>query len=1249
MPFYSQYHQQNPDQSASQSRQSSRVSSRSGDFQHYQDPSASQSGRSIRMSICSRDPQQDPSRSASRSGQSTRMSMCSRESQQYEDRRASQSGRSTKMSVCSEFQQYQDHSPSQSRQSSRMSFHPENNHQLNSSPEARATYQHPPLLLPSRTPTSRNSSRVHSQRGNEPSPQAPPHEQPKTSYGAAHDPNSRAHILGPSYERDHSTYNSPNYNLQLPNETYRSLTSPSVSLAPPQAFNLRPNDGTSQPEHIVFQQQQTQPAPLTTLSRTPQSSNTGNVNNQSWDSRFQIQNRNDNQRMQQAQSHHSSIVNPTIGHATSREPSLTSPSHIVLQQQQAQPTSLTTLSRMPQSSIARNLNNQPWDSRFQTQNSNDHQHMQQEQFTQNQNDDRRIQQQQLTQNQNDDQRMPQAQLTQNQNYHQRIQQEQLNQNQNDNRRNQQAQLTQNQDDNQRMQQEQLTQNRNANQCIQQEQLHHMRIVNPTIGHPPGHGPSLSFPSVRSVPPQSFDLRPNDGPSQPECIAFPQPHPHPTTSTSSRMSIDSAEPQPINLRPNDGPSQLKHIVLQQQQAQPTSLTTLSRMPQSSIARNLNNQPWDSRFQTQNPNDHQHMQQEQFTQNQNDDRRIQQQQLTQNQNDDQRMPQAQLTQNQNYHQRIQQEQLNQNQNDNRRNQQAQLTQNQDDNQRMQQEQSTQNRNANQCIQQEQLHHMRIVNPTIGHPPGHGPSLSFPSVRSVPPQSFDLRPNDGPSQPERIAFPQPHPHPTTSTSSRMSIDSAEPQPNQQPSPRQTIQSQRMEQHTEAKQSCISAAPPRPSEETEDQHAINNEGQAEDEVQELDADTEESDSPEVFDLVEDRTYQNRGAARRARDTMARHDGTRYEKLAKPPVECSPYERLTIAIQHYHNILLGIVRKGKGRKGHRLLPPPPSDDEYSTWDKRKIERRRIIDKSVAQAQARYRRKHPQAHPAQLTKVGDHAAEDALSTIPPVKFTSLVALRNSGVHYSTTVASTCEGALALSGFTRFTYDWTDTIKSRWNEAVSSIILQEWEKCYKRGDADDYDIDTNHVTAKNLRQVLDRWFSTKAREYVSQCNQAAGQDNANQAQQQEAAKEKTRRRESQKRTFFTQHRGLQAIISERSIHSEDEVGLHRSLIPKAKAFGGIKILSNYFHELDALVHQRTAGDQAITSAHKNTRSRPYAAAEEADFRGRPPKGFPKALLDQQFMNQHVSRAGLLSLGLSSHHCDLTPLIAHLRWLQLPECS
>ncbi|EGF98870.1 uncharacterized protein MELLADRAFT_68990 [Melampsora larici-populina 98AG31] len=244
--------------------------------------------------------------------------------------------------------------------------------------------------------------------------------------------------------------------------------------------------------------------------------------------------------------------------------------------------------------------------------------------------------------------------------------------------------------------------------------------------------------------------------------------------------------------------------------------------------------------------------------------------------------------------------------------------------------------------------------------GPSF-FPSATTAPAQSFNPRPHALPlasptERTERNIFQQTQPQPQTTAISRprqtsmMSICSTEAMPNQPTRPCRSIQSQRMASCARNDRQpnsppAATDAPRQASGAPSDTSGLSyasqeaarpdeiNDDVDDDNIHASDEDTQESEGDGVFDLVESRKYHNLGASRRARNTVARHDGTRYEKRAKTPIECSQYERLTVAIHHYNNMLLGIVRKGKGRKANQILPPPPSDDEYSAWDKRKVER----------------------------------------------------------------------------------------------------------------------------------------------------------------------------------------------------------------------------------------------------------------------------------------------------------------------------
>lgn len=237
-------------------------------------------------------------------------------------------------------------------------------------------------------------------------------------------------------------------------------------------------------------------------------------------------------------------------------------------------------------------------------------------------------------------------------------------------------------------------------------------------------------------------------------------------------------------------------------------------------------------------------------------------------------------------------------------------------------------------------------------------------------------------------------------------------------------------------------------------------------------------FDLAEDEERRQKRTAIRAKNTTKRHAERRLDLCARGESALSQFEQLSLSIQDFHKLVLGIFRKTRGQNNKPTLPAPPSVDEIKAWTQRKRDRRAIIDNQVKRALEEFRRKHPKPHSNQLAQVEADAARAAKSKIKPVKFTSRVAIQNSGVKYSNGVASTCEAALALAGFNRCTFDWTSSLKTEWNEAMSTILLQEWEKCYKRGDADEYLILDSQVTSENKFQIFKRWYSYKRREYVS---------------------------------------------------------------------------------------------------------------------------------------------------------------------------
>ncbi|EGG09493.1 uncharacterized protein MELLADRAFT_95982 [Melampsora larici-populina 98AG31] len=416
--------------------------------------------------------------------------------------------------------------------------------------------------------------------------------------------------------------------------------------------------------------------------------------------------------------------------------------------------------------------------------------------------------------------------------------------------------------------------------------------------------------------------------------------------------------------------------------------------------------------------------------------------------------------------------------------------------------------------------------------------------------------------------------------------------------------------------------------------------------SDFEDNESDGDFDLAERQKYKAREAKSRTQKTKERQESTRLAKLSKNTPKCSPHEPLTRAIQDYVKLLFGIPRKRKGRNSDYLLPPPPSNQEYREWDQREVLRQEVVQRSILEARNRYRRKNPLATTSQLAIVEKLAAEKVVSNAQPVEFVSQVVLQNGRIGYSTSVAYTCERVLALAGFPRLAYDWLHSAKSSWNESVLAIISEEWEKCHRRGAADDYDINIKLVTSKNIRQILERWFNTKSREYVSQCSdEKSGADPAE-------AKEKLCKKASQKRLrrqvleiHFKEHSDLRNILSHQSAHSEDEVDSDGTLyrIPKLWRSQDLVTLLN---ELDSLCITTQKNDQAKTTATKALLRGLYAEPGEADILSRPPRGFPRSLLDEEFMDTYVSRAEVAALDLSAKVFDLTPLIARTRWLLRP---
>lgn len=243
-------------------------------------------------------------------------------------------------------------------------------------------------------------------------------------------------------------------------------------------------------------------------------------------------------------------------------------------------------------------------------------------------------------------------------------------------------------------------------------------------------------------------------------------------------------------------------------------------------------------------------------------------------------------------------------------------------------------------------------------------------------------------------------------------------------------------------------------------------------------SDFEGTIDLSEDILYKRKRKNRRAKETKHRHSAKRLEKYARVKQTPSQHNAMSIAIQDYVKLLIGVQRKGRTVKSCGTLPDPPSAEECLAWEQRRLAKRKYIEKAMNIARERYLQTHSSAKEKHIFMVEANAAEEANSKIQPIDFLSRVPLRNPRLKYSIQEAKTCEAALALAGFSRCTFDWHSPLKTTWNKAVSTLILQQWDKCYRRGGADEYAIDTHLVTPENEFLILERWYENRRQKYSS---------------------------------------------------------------------------------------------------------------------------------------------------------------------------
>lgn len=192
--------------------------------------------------------------------------------------------------------------------------------------------------------------------------------------------------------------------------------------------------------------------------------------------------------------------------------------------------------------------------------------------------------------------------------------------------------------------------------------------------------------------------------------------------------------------------------------------------------------------------------------------------------------------------------------------------------------------------------------------------------------------------------------------------------------------------------------------------------------------------------------------------------------------------------MLMGMPRKNPGSDlQDPTLPEPPTDEEQQAWKERKSRRQNLITDAIEKAKRRYLAKHPagfKPNKTQIRTLEKDTVEKTLTKHPmqPVRFNSRI---NSDFRfkYSPASGSQCEGALALAGFPRCTFDWGASPESPWNSSISSIILEQWVKCSNSGGAGAYPILERDNTPENQQLILKRWLENKSPQYRTQTKRA----------------------------------------------------------------------------------------------------------------------------------------------------------------------
>ncbi|EGF98409.1 uncharacterized protein MELLADRAFT_95688 [Melampsora larici-populina 98AG31] len=444
------------------------------------------------------------------------------------------------------------------------------------------------------------------------------------------------------------------------------------------------------------------------------------------------------------------------------------------------------------------------------------------------------------------------------------------------------------------------------------------------------------------------------------------------------------------------------------------------------------------------------------------------------------------------------------------------------------------------------------------------------------------------------------------------------------------------------------------EDNQAMGDDDESPDDEYEYDS----SDGELEFEETQGRKRQK--AAMRQEATEARHRNAMMAEIADAPNVPNAASQISQAIYECVRMLMGISRKSRSGQLEQntvdpSLPLAPTVEEMNEWVNRQNDREEFIDSKIKKAMRAYIASKPQGfkpNRKQVRTVKRDAAERARNKhkLMPVKFLSRMDL-SSSYKYSHSWGTKCEAALALAGFTRCTFDWRAGYDTPWNSTMSSIIIEQWLKCFNASGARSYSIISSDNTSGNREELLRRWFTNKKKQYGDQCKQNILMTTAEGREKLKIDKAHAKKVVKRRKAKAAIHKARLSVATEmfgesssqvkmltpREVHSEDELGSSGGSSKVRLAWRSAE-LDNFISLIDQTIVSREVIAAAKRSARHLTDRGPYSTTPDTDMF--PPKRFQRSLISPTWMSS-MSGVAIRHLDLQTEETiDITKSIEKL---------